>query len=70
MEFSANEFGDRLQELRKRKNISARKLSLLLGQNRYYINCIELHRALPSMAKFFEICKALEVTPAEFFASK
>ena len=36
-----NFFGDRLQQLRDLKKISARKMSLDIGQNASYINHIE-----------------------------
>lgn len=32
-----------------------------------YINSIENHRRLPSMAAFFYICDYLAITPQEFF---
>ena len=35
------QFGDRLAELRNQHNISARELSLSIGQNSHYINHIE-----------------------------
>ena len=60
-------FADRLSELRTEKNVSAREMSLAIGQNASYINRIENRKALPSMSSFFAICEFLGVTPAEFF---
>lgn len=60
-------FSDRLIELRLRKNVSAREMSLAIGQNPSYINRIENRLAYPSMQVFFYICEYLGVTPSEFF---
>ena len=60
-------FPERLTELRVQKGVSARDMSLSLGQSESYVNKIENRRALPSMAGFFYICEYLEVTPSEFF---
>ena len=60
-------FADRLAELRLRKNVSAREMSLAIGQNPSYINRIENRLTFPSMQGFFYICEYLGVTPAEFF---
>ncbi len=61
-------FAERLAELRLAKGVSARDMSLSLGQSVNYINAIESNRSLPSMTNFFYICKYLGVTPSEFFA--
>ncbi len=60
-------FGERLAELRMRKQVSAREMSLSLGQGAGYINNIENGHNLPSMSMFFEICEYLGVEPGEFF---
>jgi len=49
------------------KGVSAREMSLSIGQNESYINRIENKNALPSMQSFLFICEYLEVTPKEFF---
>ncbi len=64
------DFALRLALLRNKMNISARDMSLSLGQNPGYINTIESGKALPSMAMFFYICDYLHISPAEFFASE
>ncbi|HBF15290.1 MAG TPA: XRE family transcriptional regulator [Clostridiales bacterium] len=61
------EFAPRLIKLRMEKGISARDMSLSIGQNPSYINTIESGKALPSMTVFFYICEYLNITPAEFF---
>ena len=57
----------RLAKLRTSKGVSARDMSLSLGQNAGYINNIETGKALPSMSMFFCICEFLEITPIQFF---
>lgn len=62
-------FSSRLTKLRFEKGVSAREMSLSLGQSESYINKIENGRALPSMAGFFAICEYLEIEPVDFFDS-
>ncbi len=50
-----NEFQVRLAQLREKKGVSARDMSLSIGQNPGYINNIETGKALPSMSGFFYI---------------
>lgn len=59
----------RLAKLREQKGVSAREMSLAIGQNPSYINRIENGKAFPSMQVFFYICEYLGVTPEEFFAT-
>lgn len=61
------EFPLRLAQLRNKKGVSARDMSLSIGQNHAYINNIESGKALPSMTTFFYICEYLNITPADFF---
>ncbi len=60
-------FAKRLSELREKKGISARSMSLSIGQNANYINQIENKKTFPSMQNFFYICDYLDVTPYDFF---
>ena len=60
-------FYRRIAELRTQKGVSARDMSLSLGQSESYINKIENRRTLPSMTGFFYICEYLNITPQEFF---
>lgn len=62
-------FYKRLIELRLQKGVSARDMSLSLGQSESYINKIENRRTLPSLQGFFYICDYFGITPAEFFNS-
>lgn len=57
----------RIVELRLKKNVSQREMSLSLGQNDSYINRIENGLALPSMQVFLYICEYFDITPKEFF---
>lgn len=59
--------GDRIAKLRTAKGVSARDMSLSLGQGVSYINQIENHQALPSIKALFYICEYLNVSPKDFF---
>ncbi|MBE7045774.1 MAG: helix-turn-helix transcriptional regulator [Ruminococcaceae bacterium] len=61
------EFSLRLSQLRLNKGVSARDMSLSIGQSPGYINNIETGVNFPSMTVFFYICEYLGVTPMEFF---
>ena len=65
--FTIEDFGKRLNQLRLSKNVSARDMSLSIGQCSSYIFNIETGHNLPSMTAFFSICEYLEISPAEFF---
>lgn len=58
---------ERLIQLRMQKGVSARDMSLSLGQSEGYINKIENRQILPSMQVFFYICDYFQITPSEFF---
>ena len=55
-------FYARLTALRQAKGVSAREMSLALGQSEGYINAIENQKGFPSMEAFFYICEYLGVT--------
>lgn len=57
----------RIAKLRTDKNISARELSLQLGQSTGYINTIENGKSLPSMGMFLYICEYFKISPRDFF---
>lgn len=61
------DFSLRLSKLREQKGVSARDMSLSIGQNPGYINNIETGKSMPSLAGIFYICDYLGITPAEFF---
>lgn len=58
---------ERIAQLRMERNVSARDMSLSLGQNDSYINRIENRKALPSLQLLFYICEYFGITPREFF---
>ena len=60
-------FSSRLAKIRSERKLSARDLSLSLGQSAGYINKIENQKSLPSMQVFFYLCDYLHITPQEFF---
>ena len=62
-EFTQN----RIAQLRMQRNVSARDMSLSLGQNNSYINQIENKKALPSLQGLFYICEYFGITPQQFF---
>ena len=60
-------FSERLASLRTAKGVSARDMSLSIGQSANYINKIENRKAYPSMQAFFYICEYLNISPGDFF---
>ena len=69
IDMNKQEFSERLSALRINKGVSARDMSLSIGQSPGYINNIENGVNYPSMQTFFYICDYLEITPKEFFDS-
>lgn len=63
-------FAKRIYELRAERNVSARELSIAMGQNTSYINRIENKLTLPSIQGLLQICKCLDITPQEFFSTE
>lgn len=61
------DFALRLAQLRTKKDVSARDMSLSIGQNPGYINSIESGRSLPSLTGILYICDYLNITPSDFF---
>ena len=60
-------FALRLSRLREKKGVSARDMSLSIGQNPGYINNIETGKSKPSLEGIFYICEYLGIAPSEFF---
>ena len=60
-------FIKRMVALRMAKGVSARDMSLSIGQSPGYINNIENGVNYPSMTTFFYICDYFGSTPKEFF---
>lgn len=61
------DFSLRLAKLRTAKGVSARDMSMTIGQNPGYINNIERGKSMPSLAEIFYICEYLEIEPKDFF---
>lgn len=57
----------RIAFLRTNKNISARELSLRLGQSEGYINAIENGKSNPSVQMLGYICEELGVSMSDFY---
>lgn len=57
----------RMAQLRLQKGVSARDMSLSLGQSESYINKIENQKTLPSINGLYYICEYFGITPSEFF---
>lgn len=58
---------ERIAYLRNQKNVSARDMSLSIGQNENYINRIENDVSLPSLRGLILICEYFGITLQEFF---
>lgn len=67
MRMTNAEFGLRLAQIRTKKEISARALSIAIRQTHSYIHNIESGSSFPTMPIFLKICDQLKITPAEFF---
>ena len=61
------DFAIRLATLRTKAGVSARDMSLSIGQNPGYINDIESGKGTPSLAGIIYICEFFKITPSEFF---
>lgn len=64
---TAAAFAERLTELRTKKGVTARDMSLSMGQNAAYINSIENGKTMPSLQGFFYICEYLGISERDFF---
>ena len=58
---------ERIAKLRQAKGVSARDMSLSIGQNVNYINHIENRKTEPSLSGLIYICEYFGVTPQDFF---
>lgn len=58
---------DRISSLRTKIGVSARDMSLSIGQSENYINMIENGYLLPSITVFIYICEYFGIPPKEFF---
>ena len=62
-----DQFARRLTQLRQARGVSARDMSLTIGQAHNYVNSIESGKSYPSLPGFLYICEYLEISPSEFF---
>jgi transcriptional regulator with XRE-family HTH domain len=62
-----NNFSERLIKLRMAKGVSAREMSLAMGQSEGYVAQIERKHNLPSMMVFSFICEYFGIAPKDFF---
>lgn len=67
LETTKNHIEILLAQLHEKKGVSARDMSLSIGQNPGYINNIESGKSMPSLSGIFYICEYLGITPSEFF---
>ncbi|MEI5993862.1 helix-turn-helix domain-containing protein [Candidatus Enterococcus mansonii] len=61
-----NFISKKLNYFRLKKNVSAREMSLAIGQSDNYINSIENKRVTPSIQMLYIICEYLDVPVNEF----
>ena len=59
--------GTRVAQLRTAKRVSARDMSLSIGQGAAYIHNIENRKTMPSMRGFLFICEYFNISPKDFF---
>ena len=62
-----NFISERIANIRSAKNMSARNLSLELGQSTEYINQIENGRKMPSIEGLINFCDYFNISLKEFF---
>jgi transcriptional regulator with XRE-family HTH domain len=62
-----SKLGKRVAQLRIAKGVSAREMSLSMGQGEAYIHNIENQKTMPSMRGLFYICEYLNISPKDFF---
>ena len=67
MNMQIEDIGKRITELRMKKGVSARDMSLSIGMGPAYINNVENGKSMISMEVLFYICEYFQITPAEFF---
>ena len=59
--------GSNIRTFRERLNISQEELAFKISSTRNYIGCIERGEKFPSIAVIFDIAKALNIQPKDFF---
>ena len=64
---SYKRLGKNIADRRKFLKISQEELAFRISSTRNYIGCIERGEKFPSIAVIFEIAKALNIQPKDFF---
>ena len=59
--------GKRVAQLRAAKGVSARDMSLSIGQGAAYIHNIENRKTMPSIRSLLYICEYFNIPPKDFF---
>ena len=62
-----SKLGKRVAQLRMVKGVSAREMSLSMGQGEAYIHNIENQKTMSSIRGLFYICEYLSISPKDFF---
>ncbi len=68
MEWDIKKVVDRISYFRTKKNLSARKLSLMIGKSEPYIHSLENGSFDLSLKVLLDIFEVLKISPAEFFS--
>ena len=63
-----NDLTERIEFFRKKKKLSSRDLSTMIGKHAGYINKLELENFNPPTTILLSIIEALEIDEEEFFA--
>ena len=65
--FDETFIAQRIARLRTNKGVSARDMSLSIGQSHNYVTNIENGKSAPSIQGFLYICEYLNIHPKDFF---
>lgn len=60
-----NKFGERMQRVRKSKDISQEKLAEMIAMDRTYIGLIERGERNPTIRTLYKIAKALKISSSD-----
>ena len=67
VERQAEEIGKKIQKARRSRGLSRKRLAQELGMNYVALYQWERGKNIKGIIKFFELCKALDVKPDQFF---
>lgn len=68
VKFNKTEFGERLREFRKNKNLSQENLAMAIGKNATTIGRFETGKLIPDAEDIFLICQELEISESQLFS--